>query len=64
MIDKEDILNSTGRGLAVFRHYIGFSLKPGKNFKNPLYEDKNASCNIYFDRHAQVFKIGCRICRV
>lgn len=57
MIDKEEILNSTGRGLAVFRHYIGFPLRPGKNFKNPLYEDKNASCNIYFDRHAQVFKM-------
>lgn len=57
MIDKEEILNRTGRGLAVFKHYIGFAIRPGKNFKNPLYEDRNASCNIYFDRHAQIFKM-------
>lgn len=57
MIDKETILERTGRGLAVFKHYIGFPLRPGKNFKNPLYEDKNASCNVYFDRHSQVFKM-------
>lgn len=57
MVSKEEILERTGRGLAVFRHYIGFPLRPGKNFKNPLYDDKNASCNIYFDRHAQVFKM-------
>lgn len=57
MIDKEDILNRTGRGLSVFKHYIGFPIRPGKNFKNPLYDDRNASCNVYFDRHAQVFKM-------
>lgn len=57
MIDKEEILNRTGRGLDVFKHYIGFPLRPRKNFKNPLYEDRNASCNVYFDRHAQVFKM-------
>lgn len=28
-----------------------------KNFRNPLYEDRIASCNIYYDRHAQVFKM-------
>lgn len=57
MIDKEEILERTGRGLDVFKHYIGFPVRPGKNFKNPLYEDRKASCNVYFDRHAQVFKM-------
>ena len=57
MIDKEDILERTGRGLAVFKHYINFPVRPGKNFRNPLYEDRIASCNIYYDRRAQVFKM-------
>lgn len=57
MISKEEILDRTHRGLDVFKHYIGFPVRPGKNFRNPLYDDKNASCNIYFDRHAQVFKM-------
>ena len=57
MIDKEDILNKTTRGLDVFKHYIGFQIRPGKNFRNPLYEDKNASCSVYFDRHANAFKM-------
>ena len=47
MIDKEDILERTGRGLAVFKHYINFPVRPGKNFRNPLYEDQIASCKIY-----------------
>lgn len=57
MIDKEEILDRTGRGLAVFKHYIGFPVRPGKNFRNPLYKDRVASCNIYYDRHTQVFKM-------
>lgn len=57
MISKEEILARTSRGLDIFKHYIGFPIRPGKNFKNPLYNDKNASCNIYFDRHSQVFKM-------
>ena len=57
MIDKEDILERTSRGLAVFKHYINFPVRPGKNFRNPLYKDRIASCNIYYDRRAQVFKM-------
>lgn len=57
MINKEDILERTNRGLDVFKHYLGFSFKPGKNFRNPLYNDKNASCNIYFDRYSRSFKM-------
>lgn len=30
MIDKEDILERTSRGLAVFKHYINFPVRPGK----------------------------------
>ena len=57
MINKEDILERTNRGLDVFKHYLGFSFKPGKNFRNPLYNDKNASCNIYFDKRSRCFKM-------
>lgn len=57
MIDKYTILNATQNGLNVFKHYIPFEFRLGKNFKNPFYEDKNASCNIYYDRHNQCFKI-------
>lgn len=57
MISKEEVLDRTHWGLDIFKHYIGFPIRLGKNFKNPLYQDRNASCNIYFDRHAQVFKM-------
>jgi len=57
MIDKYTILNATQNGLNVFKHYIPFEFRLGKNFKNPFYDDKNASCNIYYDRHNQCFKI-------
>ena len=57
MISKEEVLDRTHRGLDIFKHYIGFPIRLGKNFKNPLYQDRNASCNIYFDRHAQIFKM-------
>lgn len=56
-LSKESILSQTNRGLAVFRHYIAFDFKPGKNFKSPLYDDKQASCNIYFDRRSQNYRI-------
>lgn len=57
MIDKSSILLATQSGLAVFKHYIPFDFRLGKNFKNPFYDDKRASCNIYYDRHNQSFKI-------
>lgn len=57
MINKYEILDKTNRGLDVFKYYLGVSFKPGKNFRNPLYDDKRASCNIYFDRHSRVFKM-------
>lgn len=57
MIDKSSILSVTQNGLAVFKHYIPFDFRLGKNFKNPFYDDRRASCNIYYDRHNQSFKI-------
>ena len=57
MITKSAILAATQNGLNVFKHYIPFDFKLGKNFKNPFYDDKNASCNVYYDRHNLCFKI-------
>ncbi|WP_436416674.1 AAA family ATPase [Petrimonas sp.] len=57
MITKEDILNKTNNGYEIFRHYIPIEFKPGKNFKNPFYDDKRPSCNVYFDRRMSQFRI-------
>ncbi len=57
MITKSTILTLTQNGLNIFKHYIPFDFKLGKNFKNPFYDDRNASCNVYYDRHNQCFKI-------
>ena len=57
MISKDEILERTNRGLDVFKYYLGIPFKLGKNFRNPLYDDKNASCNIYFDKHSMMFKM-------
>lgn len=56
-IDKEDILRLTDRGLSVFKHYIPISFRLGKNFLNPFYQDKKASCNVYYDRRSGVYKL-------
>jgi hypothetical protein len=50
MLNKEEILSRTGNGLDIFRHYVAGGWRVGRNFLNPLYEDRKASCNIYFDR--------------
>lgn len=57
MLKKQDILNSTDGGLEVFRHYLKGDWQVGKNFKNPLYDDKNASCNIYKDKRSDTYKM-------
>ena len=44
MLRKEEILERTSNGLAVFKHYL-----PGKWRK--------ASCNIYFDRRGGIYKM-------
>lgn len=50
MLKKQDILSRTEGGLQVFQHYLQGNWRVGKNFKNPFYDDKNASCNIYKDK--------------
>ena len=50
MLKKQDILSRTEGGLQVFQYYLQGNWRVGKNFKNPFYDDKNASCNIYKDK--------------
>lgn len=57
MLNKDEILNRTNRGLDVFKHYISFPFKIGRNFLNPLYEDNKASCNIYLDRSSNIYRM-------
>ena len=57
MLKKEEILSRTNSGLSVFKHYLPGNWRIGRNFLNPLYQDKKASCNIYFDRHSGMYKM-------
>ncbi len=57
MLNKDDLLRRTNNGLNVFKHYISVQWKLGRNFLNPLYEDRKASCNVYFDRRSGVYRI-------
>jgi archaellum biogenesis ATPase FlaH len=57
MLRKEEILSRTSNGLNVFKHYIKTPWRVGRNFLNPLYEDKKASCNIYFDRNSGTYRM-------
>ena len=58
MLNKDELLRRTNNGLDVFKHYISsVQWKTGRNFLNPLYEDRKASCNVYFDRRNGVYKI-------
>lgn len=57
MLSKEEILARTNKGLNIFRHYLPFPFRVGRNFLNPLYEDTKASCNVYFDRTSDQYKL-------
>ncbi|GHT08974.1 topoisomerase [Bacteroidia bacterium] len=57
MLNKDEILKRTNSGLDVFKHYIVGQWRVGRNFFNPLYEDRKASCNIYYDRRSQSYKM-------
>lgn len=57
MFSKQDLLNKTNNGFEIFRFYISTKWQLGRNFLNPLYEDRKASCNIYFDRNSRTYKI-------
>ncbi|MDN4754809.1 bifunctional DNA primase/helicase [Porphyromonadaceae bacterium W3.11] len=54
---KEEILNRTNRGLDVFTYYMPVDFAPKRNFRNPFYEDKRASCNIYFDSKNDCYRM-------
>jgi hypothetical protein len=57
MLNKDELLRRTNNGLDVFKHYIPVQWKTGRNFLNPLYEDRKASCNVYFDRRNGIYRI-------
>ena len=52
---KEEILQRTNRGLDIFYFYMPINFVPKRNFRNPLYEDKRASCNIYLDAKSDCY---------
>ena len=56
MIDKEQILLLTQGGLNVFSHFLGFEVNLHRNFRSPFYDDRRASCNIYYDRKTSSYK--------
>ena len=57
MLNKDELLKRTNNGLDIFKHYISAPFKTGRNFFNPLYDDRKASCNIYFDRRNGIYRI-------
>jgi hypothetical protein len=57
MLNKDEILRRTNNGLDVFKHYVPGQWRVGRNFLNPLYEDRKASCNIYFDRRNDCYRM-------
>ena len=54
---KEKILEHTNRGLEIFCFYMPIDFVPKRNFRNPLYKDKRASCNIYLDTKSQCYRM-------
>ena len=54
---KEEILEHTNRGLEIFSFYMPIDFVPKRNFRNPLYEDRRASCNIYFDTRSKCYRM-------
>lgn len=57
MLRKEEILARTNNGLDVFKYYLPVKWRVGRNFLNPLYEDSKASCNVYYDRRSETYKM-------
>ena len=54
---KEEILEHTNRGLEIFSFYMPIDFVPKRKFRNPLYKDKRASCNIYLDTKSQCYRM-------
>lgn len=57
MLDKNKVLSSTRDGLDIFKHFLQGDWRVGRKFKNPFYNDTKASCNIYFDRRSDMYRI-------
>jgi hypothetical protein len=57
MWNKGEILKRTDNGLDVFKHYLPGQWRVGRNFHNPLYDDRKASCNVYFDRRSDAYRL-------
>lgn len=57
MNTKEEILSRTNRGLDIFYYYMPIDFVPKRNFRNPLYDDKRASCNIYYDPNTECYRM-------
>jgi len=54
---KTSILDATNKGLDVFKYFLGRNfIQTNKAFKNPFYQDTKASCNVYFDKTANLYK--------
>src|SRR3712207_1428583 len=56
MIDKEQILLLTQGGLNVFSHFLGFEVNLHRNFRSPFYDDRRASCHVFYDRKSSSYK--------
>ena len=54
---KEKILSRTNKGLEIFCFYMPINFVPKRNFRNPLYDDRHASCNIYLDNKAGCYRM-------
>ena len=56
MIDKDQVLALTDQGLNIFSHYLGFEVNLHRNFRSPFYDDKRASCHVYYDKKSHIYK--------
>ena len=54
---KEEILLRTNKGLEIFCFYMPIDFVIKRNFRNPLYDDKRASCNIYLDKKSDCYRM-------
>jgi hypothetical protein len=57
MLNKNEILERTNNGLDVFKYYLPGDWILGRNFRNPFYDDKKASCNVYLDKSHSCYRI-------
>lgn len=55
MTTRDEILARTDGGLQIFKFYMPIDFKLKKNFRNPLYDDRNASCNIFYSQRYGVY---------